>query len=48
VHPKGGRLIVNQREAEQVRAIFRLYLDHKSLIPVVRELEHKGWTTGWV
>jgi site-specific DNA recombinase len=45
VHPKGGRLIVNQREAEQVRAIFRLYLDHKALIPVVRELEHKGWTT---
>jgi site-specific DNA recombinase len=45
VAPKGGRLIVNQREAERVRAIFRLYLDHKALIPVVRELEHKGWTT---
>jgi site-specific DNA recombinase len=45
VHPKGGRLIVNQREAKQVRAIFRLYLDHKALIPVVRELKHKGWTT---
>jgi site-specific DNA recombinase len=45
VDPKGGRFIVNQREAEHVRAIFRLYLDHKALIPVVRELEYKGWKT---
>lgn len=45
VHPKGGRLIVNKREAEQVRAIFKLYLDHKALIPVVQELKRKRWTT---
>lgn len=36
VDPKGGRLIVNQREAEQVRAIFRLYLDHKALTALAR------------
>jgi site-specific DNA recombinase len=45
VAPNGGRLIVNPKEAEQVRAIFRLYLDHKALTAVVRELQYKGWTT---
>ena len=39
----GGRLIVNAEEAAQVRAIYQLYLDHKALIPVVQELDRRGW-----
>jgi site-specific DNA recombinase len=37
------RLVVNAAEAEQVRAIFQLYLDHECLLPVVQELERRGW-----
>ena len=45
VDPRGGRLNVNQDEAERVRAMFDLYLQHGALMPVVRELDHRGWTT---
>jgi site-specific DNA recombinase len=41
--PRGGRLHVNQAEAQRVRAIFALYLEHESLLPVVQELERRGW-----
>lgn len=44
VAPKGGALIVNTAEAERVREIFRLYLERGSLIPVLDELERRGWT----
>jgi site-specific DNA recombinase len=44
VHPDGGSLVVNAEEAARVRAIFGLYLEHGSLLPVVRELDHRGWT----
>src|SRR6266849_2344397 len=37
------RLVVNAREATRVRAIFDLYLKHQALLPVVRELERRGW-----
>jgi site-specific DNA recombinase len=37
IDARGGRLVVNQEEAGQVRAIFDLYLDYQALIPVVRE-----------
>ncbi len=40
----GTRLIVNEDEAVQVRAIFQLYLDHGALLPVIRELERRDWT----
>jgi len=40
-----GRLVVNEDEATQVRAIYELYLEHKSLILVVQELERRGWRT---
>lgn len=40
--PKGGALVVNKQEAEQVRTIFGLYLELGSLIPVVEELERRG------
>jgi site-specific DNA recombinase len=41
--PRGGRLHVNEEEAQRVRAIFALYLEHESLLPVVQELERRGW-----
>jgi site-specific DNA recombinase len=39
------RLIVNEEEAERVRAIFALYLEHQGLLPVVQELAKREWTT---
>jgi site-specific DNA recombinase len=41
--PRGGRLLVNEEEAERVRVIFALYLEHQSLLPLVQELERRGW-----
>jgi site-specific DNA recombinase len=41
--PKGGALVVNRKEAERVREIFRLYLELGSLIPLVAELERRAW-----
>src|SRR5207248_2483705 len=32
-------------ESVRVRAIFQLYLQHEALLPVVQELERRGWTT---
>jgi site-specific DNA recombinase len=43
VAPQGGSLVVNQEEAKRVREIFALYLELGSLIPVVEELERRGW-----
>lgn len=43
VAPKGGAIVVNAREAERVREIFRLYLKLGSLILVLEELERRGW-----
>jgi site-specific DNA recombinase len=45
VDPRGGRLVVNPDEAAQVQAIFKLYVESRSLIPTVRELNRRGWTT---
>src|SRR5437016_71134 len=43
------RLVVNSKEAARVRAIFDLYLEHQALLPVVQELERRGWRTkAWV
>jgi site-specific DNA recombinase len=43
------RLVVNAREATRVRAIFDLYLKHQALLPVVRELDRRGWRNkAWV
>jgi len=39
------KLVVNEGEAECVRQIFELYLEHRSLMPVVKELNRRGWTT---
>jgi site-specific DNA recombinase len=43
--PRGSKLLVNEAEARQVRAIFDLYLKQQALLPVVRELNRRGWTT---
>ena len=43
LHPHGGRLVVNKDEAAQVKTIFGLYLDHESLMPVLKEITTRGW-----
>jgi len=43
VDPQGFRFNVNAAEGERVRAIFKLYLEQESLLPVVLELEKLGW-----
>jgi site-specific DNA recombinase len=45
VDPRGGRLVVNEKEAERVREIFALYQKHRSLATVVAELSRCGWKT---
>ena len=45
VDPKGGRLVVIQDEAERVRAIFDLYIERRSPIAVIQELDRRGWQT---
>ena len=43
------KLIVDEIEADRVRQIFSLYVEHRSLLPVVKELRRRGWTTKqWV
>jgi len=42
--PKGGRLLVNESEAELVREIFRLFLEKQSLLQVVADLNGRRWT----
>ncbi len=44
VDPKGGRLLLNDGEAEKVRTIFKLYTQHEALVPVIKELDTRGWT----
>jgi hypothetical protein len=38
-------LVVNEREAGQVRTIFETYVEKGSVIETVRELDRRGWTT---
>ncbi len=42
---EGRRLLINDAEAAQVRDIFALYSKHEGLIPVVEELNRRGWRT---
>ncbi len=43
--PAGGRLLVNENEAQTVRRIFDVYLQRQSLLDTVRELNRQGITT---
>ena len=45
VAPGGGKLVINEEEALQVRAIFGLYLEHGALSPVLSEIQKRQWTT---
>jgi site-specific DNA recombinase len=45
VAAEGGRLVVNETEAAQVREIFRLYQERGSLAAVVKELDRRQWKT---
>jgi site-specific DNA recombinase len=40
---KESRLHVNDDEAERVGAIYKLYLELGSMLPVVEELDRRGW-----
>ena len=37
------KLVINEPEAQQVRGIFSLYLEHEGILPVVRVLNRRGW-----
>jgi site-specific DNA recombinase len=43
VDPAGGGLVVNQEEAERVRAIFALFEENRSLLLTLAEIERRGW-----
>ena len=43
VDPGGGRLVVNEEEAERVRAIFALFEEHRSVRLTLAEIERRGW-----
>jgi len=41
----GGRLVVNEEEARQVRAIFAFFLEDRAVLPVLRQIQRRRWTT---
>jgi site-specific DNA recombinase len=43
VDPAGGRLVVNEEEAERVRAIFALFEENRSIVLTLAEIERRGW-----
>jgi DNA invertase Pin-like site-specific DNA recombinase len=45
VAAEGGKLVVNEEEARQVRAIFGFFLEHRALPRVLDEIERRKWTT---
>jgi site-specific DNA recombinase len=45
VDTRTRKLVVNEGEAARVGAIFALYREHQSLLPVVEELGRRGWCT---
>ncbi len=44
VAPGGGKLVINEEEARQVRAIFALYLEQGALLPVLSQIQRRQWT----
>src|SRR5579862_8464290 len=43
VDPAGGQLVVNEQEAERVRAIFALFEENHSARLTLAEIERRGW-----
>ncbi len=43
IDPGGGRLVVNEEEAERVRAIFALFEVNGSVQGTLAEVERRGW-----
>ncbi len=43
--PGGSKLVINEEEADRVRRLFELYLEHGAMMPVVEEAARLGWTT---
>src|SRR5260370_30274905 len=41
----GGKLVINPEEADRVKAIFALYLQHRSLDAVLAEMQVRKWMT---
>ena len=49
VQPTDKQLVVNTEEAERVRAMYELYLQHRGLVPVLRQIQRRRWRTKrWV
>lgn len=42
---KTRRLVVNSAEAHQVRIIFDQYLEQGAMLPVLQDLDLRGWRT---
>lgn len=45
IAPGGRRLVVNEQEAEQVRGIFALYREQRTLTATLEQVEARGWRT---
>jgi site-specific DNA recombinase len=43
LNPERTRLVVNEGEAKQVRAIFKLYMEKQSILATAEELNRRGW-----
>ncbi len=45
IDKENRKLIINEEEASKVRIIYELYLDLQGIVPVVQEIEKRGWRT---
>jgi site-specific DNA recombinase len=45
VDARSKKLVVNEAEAARLRTIFELYLEYRSLLAVVEDLNWRGWCT---
>ena len=49
VDPRGGKLVVNEAEAAQVRKMFRFYEKDHSVATVLEEVQRRRWKTkSWI
>jgi site-specific DNA recombinase len=43
IEPQGGKLRVNEVEANRVRTIYDLYLERESIMATIAQLDNRGW-----